>query len=133
MQRRKQISDVSELCDLDDQQIEYLTRGYCFEELLDETPEHPYVPPFESEKEVRAAWERNRSYIMAKCSPGQRPWAWYEFDASEPKLPRESDLAYLTRTGQWRPGEEEAYRQLQGRAHKVIDIEDYKDGHNHES
>jgi hypothetical protein len=32
--------------------------------------------------------------------PGSRPWAWWQYDAPEPVLPRESEFAYLTRCGQ---------------------------------
>ena len=52
---------------------------------------------FDSNESRRAAWRAHSQVLTAMVDPGSRPWAWWEYDAPEPQLPRESELDYLTR------------------------------------
>jgi len=45
---------------------------------------------FATDQSRRDAWERNRDYLMARCHDGQRPAAWWEFDAAI-RRPRERE------------------------------------------
>ncbi len=45
----------------------------------------------------RAAWHEHRAELLPLVDPGSRPWAWWQYDAPEPVLPREPELAYLLR------------------------------------
>ena len=44
-----------------------------------------------------AAWSEHRAELLPLVDPGSRPWAWWQYDAPEPVLPREPQLAYLER------------------------------------
>ena len=44
-----------------------------------------------------AAWREHALEVRLMVSPGSRPWAWWQYDAPEPLLPRESEIAYLER------------------------------------
>ena len=33
--------------------------------------------------DVEATWYQNREKIMSMCEPGERPWAWWQFEAPE--------------------------------------------------
>lgn len=52
-------------------------------------------PPrtFETEQDRRRAWEAHRDEIMARCRPGQRPAAWWRYDA--PERPRVARVAHV--------------------------------------
>jgi hypothetical protein len=50
--------------------------------------------PFESEEERRAAWERHRDYLMARCDDGSRPAAWWDFDGPQLGVRRPPRLEY---------------------------------------
>ena len=52
---------------------------------------------FDSDESRRAAWRVHSAVLAPLVDPGSRPWAWWEYDAPEPQLPRESELDYLTR------------------------------------
>ena len=65
---------------------------------------------FESPFLRRAAWHEHRGEIMEFHNPGQRPWAWWEFEA--PERPRKAILkvsvpAPELRTGQYDEFEED--------------------------
>jgi len=55
---------------------------------------------FASNAARRSAWREHREELLPLVDPGSRPWAWWQYDAPEPVLPRESALAYLARCGQ---------------------------------
>lgn len=44
-----------------------------------------------------AAWRGHRAELLPMVDPGSRPWGWWQYDAIEPVLPREPELAYLER------------------------------------
>ena len=52
---------------------------------------------FASEECRRAAWRSQSEKLTRLVEPGSRPWGWWEYDAPEPALPRESELDYLAR------------------------------------
>ena len=52
---------------------------------------------FDSDVARRKAWHVYRVELLPMVDPGSRPWAWWQYDAPEPVLPRESELAYLER------------------------------------
>ena len=52
---------------------------------------------FTSDALRRAAWRDHARELLAVVDPGSRPWAWWEYDAPEPALPWEPELAYLER------------------------------------
>jgi hypothetical protein len=60
---------------------------------------------FSSNASRRAAWRSHSEELMRLVEPGSRPWAWWEYDAPEPTLPRESDFDYLARCGLLTKGE----------------------------
>jgi hypothetical protein len=45
----------------------------------------------------QAAWREHAPELLVLVSPGSRPWAWWQYEAPEPVLPRESEIAYLER------------------------------------
>jgi hypothetical protein len=47
----------------------------------------------------RAAWQAHAPELLPMVAPGSRPWAWWQYDAPEPVLPREPEVAYLERCG----------------------------------
>ncbi len=54
---------------------------------------------FDSDESRRQAWRDHATELLPTVDPGSRPWAWWQYDATEPMLPRESALAYLSRCG----------------------------------
>lgn len=52
---------------------------------------------FDSDRSRRAAWRKHHAELLPLVDPGSRPWAWWQYDAPEPVLPREPELAYLKR------------------------------------
>ena len=54
---------------------------------------------FESDDARRAAWRTHATELMTMVDPGSRPWAWWQYDAPEAPLPRESERDYLARHG----------------------------------
>ncbi len=57
------------------------------------------VSVFDSDESRRTAWRDHAAELMPMVDPGSRPWAWWSYDAPEPMLPREPELAYLSRCG----------------------------------
>jgi hypothetical protein len=55
---------------------------------------------FDSDAARRAAWLEHGAELQPLVSPGSRPWGWWQYEAPEPVLPREHELAYLERCGQ---------------------------------
>lgn len=55
---------------------------------------------FDSDKARRNAWRKHRTELLALVAPGSRPWGWWQYEAPEPLLPRESERMYLERCGQ---------------------------------
>lgn len=54
---------------------------------------------FDSDESRCEAWRVHAAELLALVDPGSRPWAWWQYDATEPTLPREPELAYLSRCG----------------------------------
>jgi len=54
---------------------------------------------FDSDESRRDAWRKHFAELMPMVDPGSRPWAWWQYDAPEPMLPREPEVAYLSRCG----------------------------------
>ncbi len=54
---------------------------------------------FDSDESRRNAWREHAAELLQMVDPGSRPWAWWQYEATEPVLPRESSVAYLTRCG----------------------------------
>src|SRR5262249_38366366 len=57
---------------------------------------------------ARVAWNELRAEILDEFianNPGHRPWAWWQFDAPEPRRQPETDLAYLERLNLLVPSE----------------------------
>ncbi len=52
---------------------------------------------FRSDEIRREAWIGHARELLAVVDPGSRPWAWWEYNAPEPALPWEPELAYLER------------------------------------
>ena len=52
---------------------------------------------FETDFARRAAWHAHQAELLPLVDPGSRPWAWWQYDAPEPVLAREPELAYLER------------------------------------
>ena len=52
---------------------------------------------FDSDVARHVAWQEHRTELLPLVDPGSRPWAWWEYDAPEPVLPREPEIAYLER------------------------------------
>ena len=57
------------------------------------------VSAFDSDESRREAWRHHSAELLPIVDPGSRPWAWWQYDATEPILPREPALAYLSRCG----------------------------------
>jgi hypothetical protein len=75
---------------------------------------------FDNDQERREAWERNRDHLMARCSDGSRPDAWWHYDAPalgvrRPPRP-EYEKAALWEAGQLTP-EEATTLEREWRAH----------------
>ncbi|PYT23653.1 MAG: hypothetical protein DMG58_27620 [Acidobacteria bacterium] len=54
---------------------------------------------FNSDESRREAWRDYAAELLPMVDPGSRPWAWWQYAATEPVLPREPALAYLSRCG----------------------------------
>ncbi|MCC6228523.1 MAG: hypothetical protein IT432_04775 [Phycisphaerales bacterium] len=57
---------------------------------------------------ARRAWEELRDELLPEFireHPLTRPWAWWRFDAPEPRSPLEPEREYLTRLGLLSPEE----------------------------
>jgi len=54
---------------------------------------------FGSDFARQSAWRRHRAELLPLVDPGSRPWAWWQYDAPQPVLPREPELHYLQRCG----------------------------------
>ena len=52
---------------------------------------------FNTEASRLAAWRSHSTELTGMVAPGSRPWAWWQYDAPQPVLPREADLTYLMR------------------------------------
>ena len=52
---------------------------------------------FDTDESRREAWRDHAAELLTMVDPGSRPWAWWQYDATQPVLPRESALAYLAR------------------------------------
>jgi hypothetical protein len=57
------------------------------------------ISAFDADESRRQAWRDHAAELLPMVDPGSRPWAWWQYDATEPILPRESALAYLSRRG----------------------------------
>jgi hypothetical protein len=55
---------------------------------------------FRSDSARRNAWRKHRAELLPLVDPGSRPWGWWHYEATEPVLARESEVAYLERCGQ---------------------------------
>ena len=55
------------------------------------------VSAFADDASREAAWRAAALELLPMVSPGSRPWAWWQYDAPEPLLPREPEIAYLER------------------------------------
>jgi hypothetical protein len=56
----------------------------------------------EAEQYIRNLWSGWREFLLTQWIshyPGTRPWAWWMFDAPEPRNPDESEPDYLKRHG----------------------------------
>src|SRR5688572_16614235 len=64
----------------------FLLTGHDFFDVSYGDPKHPEV-----RKRMRDDWRRHRAELMAEHQlepgfvPGTRPWAWWEFEAKEPR------------------------------------------------
>jgi hypothetical protein len=65
---------------------------------------------FQSDDSRRDTWRSHSAELMRLVQPGSRPWAWWEYDAPEPVLPRESETAYLARCGLFTESEQKSLR-----------------------
>ena len=54
---------------------------------------------FDSDEYRREAWGAHAAELLTLVDPGSRPWGWWQYEAPEPLLPREAELAYLYRCG----------------------------------
>ena len=73
------------------------TRGLNLEQYLELLLGPRGTSAFASDFARRMAWQQHRDDLLPMVDPGSRPWAWWQYDASEPVLPRESELHYLER------------------------------------
>ena len=60
---------------------------------------------FDSDESRRDAWRDHAAELLSMVDPGSRPWAWWQYDAMAPMLPREPEIAYLARCGLLTSGE----------------------------
>ncbi|WP_232199382.1 hypothetical protein [Thioalkalivibrio thiocyanodenitrificans] len=64
---------------------------------------HSYLPETICDDErMRRDWERHRDQLLAEWSAtnaGTRPFAWWKFDAPEPRPEAEAEREYLARHG----------------------------------
>ena len=54
---------------------------------------------FDGDEARRVAWQAHRTELLPLVDPGSRPWAWWQYEAPAPPLPRESETDYLSRFG----------------------------------
>lgn len=54
---------------------------------------------FDGDDSRRHAWREHAAELAPLVDPGSRPWAWWKYDAPEPRFPREAQTAYLLRCG----------------------------------
>jgi hypothetical protein len=54
---------------------------------------------FDSDESRCEAWRDHSAELLPMVGPGSRPWGWWQYDAAEPMLSRESQLDYLVRCG----------------------------------
>lgn len=96
---------------LSDNQVAYLVSGFDFV---------PVRELFRDEEEERLAWRTHRDKLMSlqdewggleSYGLGDRPSAWWKFDAPEPRKSDETSLEYLKRHGLLNPGEEAKTRE----------------------
>jgi len=57
------------------------------------------ISAFGSDESRHDAWREHAAALLTLVDPGSRPWAWWQYDATEPMLPREPEIAYLARCG----------------------------------
>ena len=57
------------------------------------------ISAFSSDESRHDAWREHAAELLTLVDPGSRPWAWWQYDATEPMLPREPEIAYLARCG----------------------------------
>ena len=52
---------------------------------------------FDTDESRLAAWRSHSAELTDMVAAGSRPWAWWQYDAPKPALPREPDVTYLMR------------------------------------
>ena len=52
---------------------------------------------FDTDESRLAAWRAHSAELRDMVAAGSRPWAWWQYDAPVPALPREPDVTYLMR------------------------------------
>ena len=52
---------------------------------------------FDTDVARHVAWHEHQAELLPLVDPGSRPWAWWQYDAPEPVLAREPEIAYLER------------------------------------
>ena len=52
---------------------------------------------FGSDEARRMGWMQHRAELLPLVDPGSRPWGWWQYDAPEPVMAREPEIAYLER------------------------------------
>jgi len=71
------------------------------------------VSAFESVFTRRAAWFANKEELMEANGPGQRPWAWWQFEAPQPLSEKEDPVKALRRWGLLTPAEEAGLKAIE--------------------
>src|SRR5260370_12398170 len=51
---------------------------------------------FDADESRRQAWREHAAELLPMVDPRSRPCAWWQYDAADPILARESPLAYLS-------------------------------------
>ncbi|WP_033336892.1 hypothetical protein [Thioalkalivibrio thiocyanodenitrificans] len=91
---------------LDDWCRSELLNGPC---LLAGLGYHTYLPETVCDDDrMRLDWQRHRDVLLPewiKANPGTRPYAWWKFDAPEPRPEAEAEREYLARHGLLTDGE----------------------------
>ena len=75
--------------------------------------EFEFGPLFRDREALEEAWEVAGEEFLAKYiqeHPGERPWAWWEFEAKHPYM--ENEAEYLTRHKLWTRGERARFEAL---------------------
>ena len=78
MPRRRRVPKVKTKFEYSDVHGLYLLTGH------DYFNDHPFGDP-PDEDLMREMWEAHRDELMAERGPGRRPWAWWQFEAPEPR------------------------------------------------